>query len=168
MNPVIEVEHFSKTYGDFKAVDDISFTVDEGSIFAFLGLNNAGKTTMIRIMADVLRPDKGRILYNGRDIHDAGDAYRAKIGYLPQDVGFYSDFTGMDHLILSSRSGRRKIVTAKLLSILNNPPAFYVFILTSDKMFRSRPQKTPRFPRRIPDPVWTAGAPCGKSPRERA
>ena len=57
---------------------------------------------MIRIMADVLRPDKGRILYNGRDIRGAGDEYRAKIGYLPQDVGFYSDFTGRDYLEYSA------------------------------------------------------------------
>ena len=57
---------------------------------------------MIRIMADVLRPDKGRILYNGRDIHDVGDEYRAKIGYLPHDVGFYSDFTGKDYLEYSA------------------------------------------------------------------
>lgn len=47
MNPIIEVQHFSKSYGDFKAVDDISFTVDEGSIFAFLGPNGAGKSTTI-------------------------------------------------------------------------------------------------------------------------
>ncbi len=52
--------------------------------------------------------------------------------------------------------------------VSDNPPVFYVFILTSDKMFQSRPQKTQRIPRRIPDPAWTAGAPCGKSPRERA
>lgn len=47
MNPIIQVEHFSKKYGDFTAVDDISFTVDEGSIFAFLGPNGAGKSTTI-------------------------------------------------------------------------------------------------------------------------
>lgn len=69
MNRIIEVEHFTKRYGDFIAVDDISFTVDEGSIFAFLGPNGAGKITMVKMMADVLRPDAGRILYNGRDIH---------------------------------------------------------------------------------------------------
>ena len=57
---------------------------------------------MIRIMADVLRPNKGQILYNGRNIHDTGDEYRAKIGYLPQDVSFYNDFTGKDYLEYSA------------------------------------------------------------------
>lgn len=72
MNPIIQVEHFSKKYGDFTAVDDISFTVDEGSIFAFRDPNGVGKTTLIRILADVLRPTKGRVLYDGKDIHAMG------------------------------------------------------------------------------------------------
>ena len=54
MNPIIKVEHFSKTYGDFKAVDDISFTVNEGSIFAFLGPNGAGKSTTINTLCTIL------------------------------------------------------------------------------------------------------------------
>ena len=102
MNPIIQVEHFSKKYGDFTAVDDISFAVDEGSIFAFLGPNGAGKTTLIRILADVLRPTSGRVLYDGKDIRTVGDGYRAKIGYLPQDVSFYGDFTGRDYLEYSA------------------------------------------------------------------
>ncbi len=53
-------------------MDDISFTVDEGSIFAFLDPNGVGKTTLIRILADVLRPTKGRVLYDGKDIHAMG------------------------------------------------------------------------------------------------
>ncbi len=53
-------------------MDDISFTVDEGSIFAFRDPNGVGKTTLIRILADVLRPTKGRVLYNGKDIHAMG------------------------------------------------------------------------------------------------
>ncbi len=57
---------------------------------------------MIRILADVLRPTKGSVLYDGKDIHAVGDEYRAKIGYLPQDVSFYSDFTGRDYLEYSA------------------------------------------------------------------
>lgn len=57
---------------------------------------------MIRIIADVLRPNKGQILYNGRNIHETGDEYRAKIGYLPQDISFYNDFTGRDYLEYSA------------------------------------------------------------------
>ena len=66
MNPIIEVEHFSKTYGDFRAVDDISFTVDEGSIFAFLGPNGAGKSSTIKILSGILTPESGSCLVDGR------------------------------------------------------------------------------------------------------
>ncbi len=119
MNPIIQVEHFSKKYGNFTAVDDISFTVDEGSIFAFLGPNGAGKTTMIRILADVLRPSKGRVLCNGRDIHAMGDEYRAKIGYLPQNVSFYGDFTGKDYLEYSAAlKGMEKSMARKRIEEL--------------------------------------------------
>ena len=68
MNPIIEVKHFSKTYGDFKAVDDISFTVDEGSIFAFLGPNGAGKSTTINTLCTILDKTEGSILINGHDV----------------------------------------------------------------------------------------------------
>lgn len=57
---------------------------------------------MIRILADVLRPTNGRVLYDGKDIYAVGDEYRAKIGYLPQDVRFYGDFTGRDYLEYSA------------------------------------------------------------------
>lgn len=80
----LQFEDIEKSYKDKKVLKGISVTMGTG-VYGLLGLNGAGKTTMIRIMADVLRPDKGRILYNGRDIHDVGDEYRAKIGYLPQD-----------------------------------------------------------------------------------
>ncbi len=65
MNPIIEVEHFSKAYGDFKAVDDISFTVEEGSIFAFLGPNGAGKTTSLECIEGLRKYDSGSVTING-------------------------------------------------------------------------------------------------------
>lgn len=68
MNPIIQVEHFSKKYGDFTAVDDISFTVDEGSIFAFLGPNGAGKSTTINTLCTILDKTEGRLLINGHDV----------------------------------------------------------------------------------------------------
>ena len=97
----LQFERIEKSYKDNKVLKGISVTIGTG-VYGLLGPNGAGKTTMIRMMADVLRPDKGRILYNGRDIHDVGDEYRVKIGYLPQDVGFYSDFTGRDYLEYSA------------------------------------------------------------------
>ncbi len=80
MNPIIEVEHFSKTYGDFKAVEDISFTVDEGSIFAFLGPNGAGKSTTINTLCTILDKTEGSIRINGHDVYKEKGAVRKDIG----------------------------------------------------------------------------------------
>ncbi len=71
-------------------------------VYGLLGPNGAGKTTLIRILADVLRQDKGQVFHDGKEIHTVGDEYRAKIGYLPQDVSFYSSFTGKDYLEYSA------------------------------------------------------------------
>lgn len=81
-------------------------------MYGLLGPNGAGKTTMIKIMADVLRPTNGRILYDGQDIHIIGNEYRAKVGYLPQEISFYSNFTGGDYLKYSAAlKGMGKLYT---------------------------------------------------------
>lgn len=71
-------------------------------VYGLLGPNGAGKTTLIRTLADVLRPTKGRVLWDGKDIHAVGDEYRVKIGYQPQDISFYGNFTGRDYLEYSA------------------------------------------------------------------
>ena len=114
----LQLEKIEKSYKDKKVLKGISVTMGTG-VYGLLGPNGAGKTTMLRIMADVLRPDKGQILYNGRDIHDMGGEYRAEIGYLPQDVGFYSDFTGRDYLEYSAvLKGMKKAYAKKRIEEL--------------------------------------------------
>lgn len=85
MNPIIEVKNFSKKYGDFQAVDDISFTVEEGSIFAFLGPNGAGKSTMINTLCTILDKSEGEIVVNGHDISKEQALVRKDIGIVFQD-----------------------------------------------------------------------------------
>ena len=85
MNPIIKVEHFSKNYGDFKAVDDISFTVDESSIFAFLGPNGAGKSTTSNTLCTILDKSEGYIQINGHDVSKEKSAVRKDIGIVFQD-----------------------------------------------------------------------------------
>lgn len=97
----LQFEQVAKNYKDKKVLKGISLTMGTG-VYGLLGPNGAGKTTMMRILADVLRPSKGRVLCNGRDIHAMGNEYRAKIGYLPQDISFYGDFTGKDYLEYSA------------------------------------------------------------------
>lgn len=97
----LKFERVSKNYKDKEVLKDISVTMGTG-VYGLLGPNGAGKTTMIKIMADVLRPTGGQILYDGRDIHIIGDEYRAKVGYLPQEINFYGNFTGKDYLEYSA------------------------------------------------------------------
>lgn len=93
----LQIEGITKNFKDKEVLKGISLRMENG-VYGLLGPNGAGKTTMIRILADILQPSKGRILINGQDKNTCGDEYRAKIGYLPQDMSFYSDFTGRDYL----------------------------------------------------------------------
>jgi ABC-2 type transport system ATP-binding protein len=93
----LQLEGIVKNFRDKEVLKGISLRMENG-VYGLLGPNGAGKTTMIRILADILQPTKGRILINGQDKDACGDEYRARIGYLPQDMSFYSDFTGRDYL----------------------------------------------------------------------
>lgn len=98
MNPIIKVEHFSKSYGSFKAVDDISFTVDEGSIFAFLGPNGAGKTTTINTLCTILDKSEGNIQINGHDVTKEKGLVRKDIGIVFQDSTLDTKMTVEENL----------------------------------------------------------------------
>jgi ABC-2 type transport system ATP-binding protein len=90
----IRLERLQKRYGRVLALDDVSFEVQPGEIFGFLGLNGAGKTTTIRILLDLVRATAGRAFVFGADCHADGLVARAKIGYQPGELGFYGDMTG--------------------------------------------------------------------------
>jgi ABC-2 type transport system ATP-binding protein len=82
----IHVEGISKTYGDFRAVDNLNFDVRRGEVFAMLGPNGSGKTTTMRMILDILKPDTGRITVLGGALNDAT---KDRIGYLPEERGLY-------------------------------------------------------------------------------
>lgn len=84
--PIINATHITKTYGDFRAVQDLSFDVMAGEIFAMLGPNGAGKSTTIRMILDILKPDSGSIAVFGGPLTDAK---KERIGYLPEERGLY-------------------------------------------------------------------------------
>jgi beta-exotoxin I transport system ATP-binding protein len=94
MFPAIRLEHVRKHYGRVKALTDVSLDVSPGEIFGFLGLNGAGKTTAIRILFDLVRPTSGRAFVFGANCQTEGLDVRARIGYLPGELGFYGDMTG--------------------------------------------------------------------------
>ena len=97
----LHLDAVTKDYKNKQVLKEITLTMGTG-VYGLLGPNGAGKTTLIRILADVLHPTRGQVLCDGKDIHVMGDEYRAKIGYLPQDISFYSDFTGRDYLEYSA------------------------------------------------------------------
>ncbi len=94
----IEIKNVSKAYGKKLAVDGVSFKIREG-VVALLGANGSGKTTLMRVIADVLTPTDGEILLDGKNVKLLGAAYRNLIGYLPQNFGYYRDFTAEDFLL---------------------------------------------------------------------
>ena len=93
----LEIRHVTKRYRDKMAAADVSLTLTAG-VWGLLGANGAGKTTLMRMLAGILRPSSGRILCDGVEIGALGAAYREKLGYLPQEFGFYPEFTVQDYL----------------------------------------------------------------------
>ena len=98
MDPIIRVEHFSKKSGDLTAVDDISFTVDEGSIFAFLGPNGAGKSTTINTLCTILEKTEGTLTINGHDVSRERSLVRKDIGIVFQDPTLDTQMTVEENL----------------------------------------------------------------------
>jgi len=93
----LKIEHLSKQFKDKKAVDDVCLTLTSG-VWGLLGANGAGKTTFMRMIADIMTPTSGIIYYDGTDIHKMGEAYRNLFGFLPQEFGYSRDFTVKDYL----------------------------------------------------------------------
>jgi len=91
----LRVDHVTKRYGDFTAVDDLSFEVRPGRVFGFLGPNGAGKTTTIRMIVGITAPDEGSVELFGR--HISSDL-QDKIGYLPEERGLYKKLKIVDQL----------------------------------------------------------------------
>ncbi len=98
MDKVIEVKNLKKYFGKTKAIDDVSFSVEEGEVFGFLGPNGAGKTTTIRCLMDFLRPNEGNIKILGKDAQKDSVELKKDIGYLSGSVKVYDKWTGQMHI----------------------------------------------------------------------
>lgn len=111
----LSIEHISKQFKDIKAVDDVSLLITPG-VWGLLGANGAGKTTLMRMIAGIMRPTAGTIRYDGIPIGELKERYRDIFGYLPQEFGFYPEFTVKDYLKyvavlkgLTEKDSRRRI-----------------------------------------------------------
>lgn len=93
---VLEVHNLVKTFGSVRAVDNVSFSVPEGSVFGLIGRNGAGKTTTIRMMMNIYLPDSGEVVLQGTKI---GQEFRNKVGYLPEERGLYKKMKVLETLL---------------------------------------------------------------------
>jgi ABC-2 type transport system ATP-binding protein len=111
---LLEAQHLKKYYATQKAVDDISFEVEPGTIFGLLGPNGAGKTTLLRMITGIFYPDEGQILFEGKKFDPMKDI--EKIGYMPEERGLYKKMKiGEQALYLAQLKGLEKNRALKLI-----------------------------------------------------
>ena len=103
-NPIaIEASHLTKQFGDFKAVDDVSFTIEQGEIFGFLGSNGCGKTTTMKMLTGLLHPTEGEALIFNDRVEAGSIELRKRIGYMSQSFSLYGELSVRQNLVLHAR-----------------------------------------------------------------
>lgn len=114
MNNIIEIKNFSKSFGTKKVIEDLSFSVSNGAVFAFIGANGSGKTTTIRTLLNIYEPDSGELLINGKR-YDSRDS--SILGYLPEERGLYLNSKVLETMIyfaelkgMDRNSAKRKAI----------------------------------------------------------
>jgi ABC-type multidrug transport system ATPase subunit len=100
---MIECDALTKRFGNFTAVDHVSFSVGKGSIFGFLGPNGSGKSTVIRMLCGILEPSDGTARIGGRDVRREGEAIKEMIGYMSQKFSLYDELTVVENLTFSGK-----------------------------------------------------------------
>lgn len=115
----LRIDRLTKKYGSKIAVDRLECTMKAG-VYGLLGANGAGKTTLMRMLCGISRPTSGQIFYDNQPIEDMGEEYRCRLGYLPQNFGYYPEFTAMKFLLyMSSLKGLNKTAAAaKVMELL--------------------------------------------------
>ena len=116
----IEVNSLTKQFGNSKALDNISFTVEEGEIFGFLGPNGAGKSTTMMILTTLLKPTSGKALVGGYNVVSEAKKVREKIGYVQQEISVDEFLTGRENLYLHARINQipRNLIKSRIDDVL--------------------------------------------------
>ena len=133
---MLKIDHFTKTYGDKKAVDDLTLHIRQGEIYGFIGHNGAGKTTTLKSVAGIMQFDSGEILIDGTSIQKDPIGCKKKMAYIPDNPDLYEFMTGMQYLnfvgdIFAIPADRRKqriqelADTFELTGDLNQPISAY-------------------------------------------
>jgi len=112
--PIVEVHNLKKYFATQKAVDDVTFSIEKGSIFGLLGPNGAGKTTLIRMITGIFFPDEGEIIFDGKRFHPLDDIIN--IGYMPEERGLYKKMKiGDQALYLAQLKGLSRSVAIAMI-----------------------------------------------------
>ena len=98
MEILVQTNNLTKHYGQHKVVNNVNLSVRKGEIYGLIGRNGAGKTTLMRMICGVLKPTSGDIRLNGKTMDELGEQYYTHLGYMPQDFGFYPDFTAREFM----------------------------------------------------------------------
>ncbi len=114
----LTIQDLTKEFGTLRAVDHVNFTMTNG-VYGLLGVNGAGKTTLMRMLTTLIKPTSGEILWDGQDVFALDGQYRKLLGYLPQDFGYYPDFSIYDYLMyIASIKGIRPAVAKERVKLL--------------------------------------------------
>ncbi|MDK2463769.1 MAG: ABC transporter ATP-binding protein [Candidatus Korarchaeota archaeon] len=141
--PALEVLRLTKRFGDFAAVDGVTFQVEEGEIFGFLGPNGAGKTTTLRMIYGVLTPTAGDVLIKGKSVREDPEGAKAHLGVMPEDAGIYPRLTTEENLVYFGKlrgipEGELRERTPQLLDRLGLTEKRYVL---ADKLSKGMKRK---------------------------
>ena len=114
----LTIQNLTKEFGTLHAVDNVNFTMTNG-VYGLLGVNGAGKTTLMRMLTTLIKPTSGEILWDGQDVYAMDGQYRKLLGYLPQDFGYYPDFSIYDYLMyIASIKGIQPAVAKERVKLL--------------------------------------------------
>ena len=130
---MIEIKGLTKKYGSFSALDNLNLTLEEGTVFGFVGANGAGKSTTFLILATLLQPTSGDVLINGVNVRENPSAVRKMIGYMPDFFGVYDQLKADEYLDFYGASygipeAERKVLIPQLLELVNLSHKRYAYV----------------------------------------
>jgi ABC-2 type transport system ATP-binding protein len=109
----LQVKDLCKNFKDYSAVDHVNFTLEKG-VYGLFGANGGGKTTLMRMMCTLLNPSSGTIEYDGEEVRNMDGRYRRILGYLPQEFGYYPEFSAEEYILyIASLKGIKPLVAKK-------------------------------------------------------
>lgn len=140
---MLELKNVSKSYRSIPAVENVSFTLREGEVLGYLGPNGSGKSTTVKMIIGLIQPTRGKVLFQGRDIHEDIATFRAQLGYVPEEAQVYTHLSGLEYLQLIGRlrGMQERVIEEKaraLLALLSLEAAQYSALTDYSKGMKQR------------------------------